>query len=87
MLIETQSGGYLEAVDDGTLTTAMPRRPDNDPDNMPSPQEILTIVQVSDSTIVSAILQPQKEEQEEAGKRGCGRGRTVLVTGRRMSCM
>jgi hypothetical protein len=39
VLIETQSGGYLEAVDDGTLTTAVPRAADNNPDNMPSPQE------------------------------------------------
>ena len=26
VLIETQSGGYLEAVDDGSLTTGVPRR-------------------------------------------------------------
>eukprot|EP00729_Bicosta_minor_P023376 gene23376-19855_t len=52
VLIETQSGGYLEAVDDGSLTTGVPRRPDNDPDNMPSPQEIMTVVQAgSDSTV------------------------------------
>ena len=51
VLIETQSGGYLQAVDDGTMSTAVPRPADNDPDNMPSPQEIVTVVQVTDSTV------------------------------------
>eukprot|EP00039_Didymoeca_costata_P026421 m.15898 g.15898 ORF g.15898 m.15898 type:complete len:273 (-) comp5520_c0_seq1:196-1014(-) len=44
VLIETTSGGYISAVDDGTLTTAPPRPADNNPENLPEPQEIITIV-------------------------------------------
>mmetsp|Transcript_18634 Transcript_18634/g.48580 ORF Transcript_18634/g.48580 Transcript_18634/m.48580 type:complete len:273 (+) Transcript_18634:255-1073(+) len=49
VLVETASGGYLTAVDDGTLTTALPRPVDHDPDNMPEPQDIFTLVKVSDT--------------------------------------
>lgn len=47
VLVETSSGGYLTAQDDGTMTTALPRPADNDPDNMPEPQDIITMVKVS----------------------------------------
>ena len=47
VLVETSSGGYLSAQDDGTMTTALPRPADNDPDNMPEPQDIITMVKVS----------------------------------------
>jgi protein FRG1 len=51
VLVETSSGGYLSALDDGTVTTALPRPADNDPDNMPEPQDIITMVKVSDTRV------------------------------------
>lgn len=51
VLIETQTGGYLTAIDDGTLSTALPREVDNDPENMPEPQDIFTMVAVSESRV------------------------------------
>jgi len=51
VLIETQSGGYLTAVDDGSLTTAVPRPVNNERDNFPDPQDIFTMVSVGDSRV------------------------------------
>eukprot|EP00041_Stephanoeca_diplocostata_P042099 m.10213 g.10213 ORF g.10213 m.10213 type:complete len:275 (+) comp7256_c0_seq1:271-1095(+) len=51
VLVETQSGGYLTAIDDGTVTTALPRPADHSPENMPEPQDIMTIVKVSDTRV------------------------------------
>lgn len=31
-------------VDDGTVTTALPRPADHDPENMPEPQDIMTVI-------------------------------------------
>lgn len=58
MLVETASGGYLTAVDDGTVTTALPRPIDNDPDNMPEPQDIITMVKVYIHTMATLSTHP-----------------------------
>jgi len=46
------------------------QRPDNDPDNMPSPQEIMTVVQAgSDSTVAFKTVRKKERERERASEK------------------
>lgn len=51
VLIETQAGGYITALDDGSITATLPRPPDNEPENMPGPEDILIMMKVNESRV------------------------------------
>ena len=69
VLVETASGGYLTAQDDGTITTALPRPVDNDPDNMPEPQDIITLVKVRRPPIGPARSRPPRANRRANPRR------------------
>eukprot|EP00040_Diaphanoeca_grandis_P040206 m.261585 g.261585 ORF g.261585 m.261585 type:complete len:274 (-) comp42460_c0_seq1:104-925(-) len=51
VLLETHAGGYITALDDGSVTATLPRPPDNEPENMPEPQDIVIMMKVNDSRV------------------------------------
>lgn len=50
-LLESECGGYVMAVDDGSIGVGPPRPHDAAPDSLPDPTEIVTVVAVTERKI------------------------------------